>query len=96
VRGADDRYRAAGIRVFGINGASVRSHRAFARRYAFTARLLSDRGLKVARAYDAVTRFGPFTYVNRTVAGIERDGRITYYRRGMPSTDDILAGLSPA
>jgi len=96
VRGAADRYSAAGIAVFGVNGASVRSHRAFARRHRFSARLLSDRGLNVSRAYDALTRWGPFTVINRTVVGIDRDGRIVFYERGFPSTDAILAGVSGA
>jgi peroxiredoxin len=94
VRGASGRYEAGGIEVFGINGASSRSHKGFARRHGFTARLLSDRGLHVARSYDAVGRFGPIAYVKRTVVGIDRSGRVTYYERGMPSTDHILAGLA--
>jgi peroxiredoxin len=94
VRGAADRYSAAGVAVFGVNGASVRSHRAFARRHRFSARLLSDRGLNVSRAYDALTRWGPFTVINRTV--VDRGGRIVFYERGFPSTDAILAGVSVA
>ncbi len=94
MRGAAARYAQAGVTVFGINGASVRSHRAFARRHGFTATLLSDRGLKVSRAYDALTRWGPFTVINRTVVGIDRGGRIVFYERGFPDTDAILAGVS--
>lgn len=96
MRGDADRYAAAGVDVFAINGASVRSHRAFRRRHGFTARLLSDRDLKVSAQYDAVKRFGPFRYIDRTVVGIGRDGRIAFYERGFPKTDEILAGLSGA
>jgi peroxiredoxin Q/BCP len=94
VRGDADKYAAAGVEVFGINGASVQSHRAFRRRHGFTARLLSDRGLLVSTSYDAVVHFGPFRYIDRTVVGIARDGRIAFYQRGFPATDEILAGLS--
>ncbi|MBV8223286.1 MAG: redoxin domain-containing protein [Candidatus Eremiobacteraeota bacterium] len=94
MRGDAPLYHAAGAEVFGINGASVRSHRGFAKLHGFTARLLSDRGLRVARAYDAVTRWGPFTFIDRTVVGIDRTGRIVFYRRGTPRTSDILAGFT--
>jgi peroxiredoxin len=94
VRGASDRYEAESIEVFGINGASSGSHKGFARRHSFTARFLSDRGLRVARSYDAVGRFGPIAYVKRTVVGIDRSGHIVYHERGMPSTEHILAGLA--
>ena len=94
MRGASDRYEAESIEVFGINGASSGSHKGFARRHSFTAQLLSDRGLHVARSYDAVGQFGPIAYIKRTVVGIDRNGRIAYYERGMPSTEHILAGLA--
>ena len=93
MRGAADTYLDAGVEVFGINGAGVRSHRAFVKLHHFTARLLSDRGLHVSRSYDALTSFGPFTYINRTVVGVERSGRIAYYKRGMPPAREILAGF---
>jgi len=93
VRGASNRYEAENIEVFGVNGASSGSHKGFARRHGFTARLLSDRGLHVARSYDAVGHFGPIAYIKRTVVGIDRSGRIMYYERGMPSTEHVLAGL---
>ncbi len=94
MRGDADKYAAAGVEVFGVNGASVQSHRAFRRRHGFTARLLSDRDLRVSTAYDAVKHFGPFRYIDRTVVGIARDGRIAFYKRGFPASDEILAGLS--
>jgi hypothetical protein len=36
---------------------------------------------------------GPLKIVNRTVVGINRDGAIAFYRRGMPETSEILAAL---
>ena len=32
--------------------------------------------------------------INRTVVGIGTDGLIKYYRRGQPSTDEILQAMS--
>jgi hypothetical protein len=34
------------------------------------------------------------TLVNRTVVGIDREGVVRFYERGMPSTSSILSGLS--
>ena len=34
--------------------------------------------------------------VNRTVVGIDGDGVVRYYRRGMPPTDEIIAALTGA
>jgi peroxiredoxin len=55
--------------------------------------LLIDRGLTVAKAYDAVLGFGPVRFVNRTVVGIDRAGRIAFYERGMPPTVKILTSF---
>jgi peroxiredoxin len=96
VRGDAPRFYAAGVDVFGINGASVPSHYGFAKLHGFTARLLSDRGLRVSKAYDAVTHWGPFRFINRTVVGVDRSGQIVFYERGMPNTSAILAGFESA
>lgn len=90
------RYAEKGIVVFGIGPGSVRSHELFAKMYHFTAPLLVDAGLRVAAQYDAVSSLGPFKFVNRTVVGIDRAGLIVFYRRGMPSTDEILSAFSSA
>ena len=81
--------------MFGVNGASAESHRRFSERYGFTAPLLIDQGLRVAEQYDALVGMGPIKLmINRTVVGIGTDGRVKYYRRGQPSTDDILQAMS--
>jgi len=36
------------------------------------------------------------TLVNRTVVGIDREGIVRFYERGMPGTDKILAALQPS
>jgi peroxiredoxin len=56
--------------------------------------MLVDRDFAVATRYDAVMGLGPLRLVNRTVVGIARDGTVAFYRRGMPSTDEILAALA--
>lgn len=93
----DDRaaYAAAGVKVFGVNGDDLASHARFVAKHGLAMPLLVDRGLAVAKAYDAVLRFGPVTFVNRTVVGINRDGGVVFYKRGMPATAAILAAFTP-
>jgi peroxiredoxin len=93
VRDDAGRYADKGIVVFGIAPGSLHSHERFASNHHLTAPLLVDAGLRVAAQYDAVASLGPLKFVKRTVVGIDLAGRIVFYRRGMPSTDEILAGL---
>jgi peroxiredoxin Q/BCP len=87
-------FAAAGTKVFGVNGDSGDSHERFIAKYGLTMSLLTDRRLGVANRYGAVIGFGPVTFVNRTVVGIGRDGRIAFYERGMPATSAILASFA--
>jgi len=91
-----DRYLAAGVAVFGVNPASAERHRKFVERHGLKTPLLIDDGARVARAYDALYPIPLVTLVNRTVVGIDRDGTIRFYERGIPSTDRILAAVAPA
>jgi peroxiredoxin Q/BCP len=91
----DDRaaYAAAGAKVFGVNGDDLASHLRFVAKHGLLMPLLVDRGLTVAKAYDAVMGFGPVKFVNRTVVGINRDGGVVFYERGTPATSTILAAF---
>jgi peroxiredoxin len=57
---------------------------------------LLDNGGRVSRAYDALMPVPLITIVNRTVVGIDRDGIVRFYQRGMPSTDTILGAMGAA
>jgi peroxiredoxin Q/BCP len=89
-----ERYEAAGIAVFGVNNGSAGSHRRFSEKYKLRTPLLVDDGLRVAGAYDAAVGFGALRIIKRTVVGISPEGKVVYYRRGMPATDEILAAVS--
>ena len=39
-------------------------------------------------------KLGPIKITNRTVVGIDMQGRVAYYKRGMPPTSEILAAMS--
>jgi peroxiredoxin Q/BCP len=89
-----DRYQAAGIAVFGVNNGSIKSHRRFVDKYGLRTPLLVDEGFGVATAYDAAFGFGPLRAITRTVVGITPSAEVAYYKRGMPSTDEIIGALS--
>jgi peroxiredoxin Q/BCP len=91
-----DKYVEAGVAVFGVNPGSAGTHKKFAEKHGFKTPLLLDAGGKVSRAYDALMPIPMLTLVNRTVVGIDREGAVRFYERGMPSTSTILSGLSAA
>ncbi len=88
-----DKYEAAGIAVFGVNPGSESSHQRFVEKHGLRTPLLLDDGGKVSKAYDALMPIPIVTVVNRTVAGIDRDGKIKFYQRGMPSTETIMSAM---
>jgi peroxiredoxin Q/BCP len=94
VRDDSARYAKAGITVYAINNGGAESHQGFKSKNGFTAPLLVDRNLVVATQYDAAFGFGPVRLINRTVVGIARDGRIAFYKRGSPATDEILVAFA--
>jgi peroxiredoxin Q/BCP len=87
------RYASAGVGVFGVNNGGAASHARFREKHGLIAPLLVDAGLATAKAYDAVMGIGPLKVINRTVVGIAQDGTVAFYKRGTPSTDEILAGV---
>jgi peroxiredoxin Q/BCP len=88
-----DKYQAAGIAVFGVNPGSAATHKKFAEKHGMRTPLLVDGKGATSRAYDALMPIPLMTVVNRTVVGIDADGRIRYYKRGMPPTSEILAAM---
>lgn len=91
-----DTYQAAGVTVFGVNPASAERHQKFAERHNLRTPLLVDTKGATSREYDALMPIPLVTLVNRTVVGIDREGIVRFYERGMPSTSKILAAMAPA
>jgi thioredoxin-dependent peroxiredoxin len=75
--------------VFGMNGADTKSHSKFAANHKFQFPLLIDTDNKVSQAYGC--KGGLMN--KRTVYGIDKQGKIVFARRGMPSIEEILKGL---
>ncbi|MEI6046645.1 MAG: peroxiredoxin [Chloroflexota bacterium] len=92
-RDSMDSYQKAGVKVFGVNQGAAESHQKFSNHHKLTTPLLVDKGLAISEKYDAVMGLGPLKLINRTVVAIDKDGKITFYRRGTPDTSDILASF---
>jgi peroxiredoxin Q/BCP len=87
------KYEAAGIAVFGVNPGSAAAHKRFVEKHGLRTPLLLDPRGKVSQSYDALMPIPLLTVVNRTVVGIDRDGIVRFYERGMPSTSTILDAM---
>lgn len=77
--------------IFGINNNPLDSHEKFKAEHEYPFPLLTDADLSVAASYGAA-RPGQ-AFVDRTVVIIGKDGKVRFYARGVPSTDDLLAAL---
>jgi len=87
-------FEKAGIRVYGINPSDAESHTAFVKKHGFPFPLLVDDNRNVARAYGAEQDLLIAKIVRRTVVGIGKDGKIVYYRQGLPRNNEILKAFS--
>lgn len=88
------RFRALGITPFGVNPAPAEAHRAYAAELGLPFLLLSDPGLNVSAAWQAVAPLGD--QITRTVYRVDADGIIRFGARGMPGADITLEGLEEA
>lgn len=73
-----------------VNPGSLESHRSWEAQFGFGFPICTDEGSKVAAAYGAQKPEGG---IQRTVFVINQQGRITWARQGMPSTQETLDAL---
>lgn len=85
-----DQYKQDDIVVFGVNPASAESHAKFAEKYEFPFGILVDTEGDIVRDYGCRAMMG---LVKRTVYVIDKEGKIVFAERGMPSTEKQLASL---
>jgi thioredoxin-dependent peroxiredoxin len=76
----------------GINHGTLASHQRFVDRLGLPFPLLVDQGLAVATLYGAVKPEGGG--IKRTVVIVGKDGRVLYWKQGMPADDELLAVLA--
>jgi peroxiredoxin Q/BCP len=75
-----------------VNPRGLESHAKFRAKFQFPFPLLTDKGQRVARLYNA----NGLIVVKRTVYLIGPDGAIRFARRGMPSPQEVLAAAPAA
>ncbi len=74
--------------VYGVNPAGKESHQKFIDKQHYQFSLLVDEGQNVAKLYGAKGLM-----VKRTVVVIDKEGKIAYYKQGMPPNAEILASI---
>jgi peroxiredoxin Q/BCP len=85
------KFERAGIQPFGVNPATIESHRKYVDKMRFNFPLLSDPDRAIARAYHALKDDG--TGIARTVYVVAKDGTVRFGQRGAPPPDEIVAAL---
>jgi len=88
VRDEIDKFKFANMQPFGVNPASVDSHRGYVEKMQFNFPLLSDPERTIAAAYNALKEDGKG--IQRTVYVIDRDGTVRFAQRGAPPVEDII------
>ena len=78
-----------GVRVFGVNTATVDKQQIYCERRELTFPILSDPGGEVAKSFGA--KWAGLPVIRRTVLLVGPDGRMLYYSRGAPSAKSILS-----
>lgn len=84
------KYQQLDAVVFGVNKASAESHGKFAGKHDFPFPLLVDAEGQLTADYGCKGLLG---MIKRTVYVIDKDGKIAFAERGMPSTEKILAAI---
>lgn len=93
IRDNFSKFAAGDAAVFGVNHADAESHAAFVKKCALPFSLLSDTGRKVSAKYGATKKFFKTTIIKRTIAVVGKDGKIAYYKHGMPKDAEILKAI---
>jgi peroxiredoxin Q/BCP len=88
VRDEIKKFESAKMQPFGVNPASVESHRGYVEKFQFNFPLLSDPERGIAGAYNALKEDGKG--IQRTVYVIGKDGTVRFAQRGAPPVDDIV------
>ncbi len=76
--------------IFGVNKATAESHKIFSEKYTIPFPLLVDVSRKTAKAFGAICEFLGLKLTRRTVVVIGRDGKIIFYKHGMPKVSEMI------
>ena len=84
-------FKQHNVQPFGVNPASVESHKKYSDKFKFPFPLLSDPDKATAEAYGAVKPMG--LGIQRSVVLVEQDGTVVFAVRGAPSPAEVVAAL---
>ena len=84
-------FQKAGVQPFGVNPATVESHRKYVEKMKFNFPLLTDPDRRIAGAFGALKPDGQG--IQRSVVLVGKDGKILFAARGAPGADEVLAAL---
>lgn len=85
------KFERAGIQPFGVNPASIDSHRKYVEQMQFNFPLLTDPDRAIAQAYQALKEDD--RGIARTVYVVGKDGTVRFAQRGAPAVDEIVAAV---
>jgi len=81
------------VAVYGINHANAGLHNNFISKYGFQFPILIDADRSVSKKYGAIKYMFGRESIKRSVVIINKDGRIAWVKRGMPTDKEILEEL---
>jgi len=81
------------VAVFGVNHAAADSHNKFIEKYGFQFPILIDTNRKVSKKYGAIKYMFGHESIKRSVVIIDKQGKLAWVKRGMPSDAEILSEL---
>jgi len=82
----NEQLSAAGITVYAVSGGGLAKHQSYIDKYTLTVPLIADPGLQIAQRYGCAAADGEF--VQRTLVGIDAEGKIAFFERGFPLTNN--------
>jgi peroxiredoxin Q/BCP len=80
--------------IYGVNHANAHSHNAFIEKYGLTLPLLIDTDRKVSEKYGAIKYMFGNKSIRRSVIIVDKNGKLAYVKRGMPSNEEIREALT--
>jgi peroxiredoxin Q/BCP len=89
IRDDYSQFQEKNAKVFGVNPADKKSHKAFVEKQKYQFPLLVDESGAVAKLYDC----GGWPGLKRTVYVIDTNGTIVFAERGMPTDAEILKAI---
>ncbi len=93
IRDDFSRFQKLDTVVFGINHGDDKSHQKFIDKHEFPFDLLIDTNKEISKKYKALKFIFGYESIKRSVVLIDKQGKIVFLKRGMPSDQEIIESL---